>query len=104
MAKAKEKKHPGPRSASVSRRMDGDKPKPRTQWMDFQKRKLKITKVVNGRVHGKITYNPSPNQDKNKERTDDYSCDLKIFEHIWMKQAAPADPIAMQMNSKEAIG
>lgn len=85
----------------MAKKMDGKKPKLRTKWVDFGKRELLVTKVENGKVHGQITFSPTG---KTKDIiTRDYSCDLKIFEHIWMRQTAPADPVAMANNSKEAI-
>lgn len=69
------------------------KPKVRSEWTDFNGRTLKVTKVDDGRVYGRITYCPTGHP--RSERTDDYSCDAAIFKHIWEDKNPPADPIKM---------
>lgn len=71
-------------------------PKKGTTWVDALGRVLVVKKVVKAdplgrQVQGRITYNPTGRRGANREA--DYSCGLKIFEHIWKNCAKPAEAV-----------
>lgn len=77
------------------------------KFTDFNNRTLLVTEVdlgdPNGReVKGEVTY--LPNGKEHSERTDPYSVTLKIFDHIWVKKAPPADPVEMATRAHKRGG